>query len=82
MPSDSILGSCDAITFLVTTDYARARPFYRDVLGLRLLSEDRFALVFDANGIMLRISAVGEIPTARHTVLGWKVTDISQTLAA
>jgi catechol 2,3-dioxygenase-like lactoylglutathione lyase family enzyme len=70
------------MTFLVTTDYARARPFYSDVLGLRLVSEDQFALVFDANGVMLRISAIDEIPNARHTVLGWKVFDISATLGA
>jgi hypothetical protein len=41
------------------------------------VSEDRFALVFDANGTMLRVVPVGEIPPVRWTVLGWEVEDIA-----
>ena len=82
MPDGSVLGSQDVIAFLLTTSYERARPFYRDVLGLKLVSEDPFALVFDANGVMLRISPLPDMQAAKHTVLGWRVADIEQTLEA
>jgi catechol 2,3-dioxygenase-like lactoylglutathione lyase family enzyme len=45
-----VLRSAKIIAFAGTSDAARAKDFYRDVLGLRLVSEDGFALVFDAAG--------------------------------
>jgi len=65
------------IAFLAVRNADTARAFYRDKLGLRMLSEDRFALVFDVNGTMLRVVPVGEIPSVRWTVLGWEVPDIA-----
>lgn len=52
-----------------------ARAFYRDTLGLKLLYEDRFALAFDIQGIMLRATLVGDFQPQRFTVLGWQVDD-------
>jgi catechol 2,3-dioxygenase-like lactoylglutathione lyase family enzyme len=43
---------------------------------LRLVSEDDFALAFDAHGTMLRVTVVKEVVAAEYTVLGWQVTDI------
>ena len=71
-----MLGSCDVIAFAATTNPTRAREFYESVLGLRLVSDEPFALVFDAHGIMLRISKVQELNPAGHTILGWRVPDI------
>ncbi|HTP88254.1 MAG TPA: VOC family protein [Bryobacteraceae bacterium] len=65
------------VAFLAVRNADTARAFYRDKLGLRMLSEDRFALVFDVNGTMLRVVPVGEIPSVRWTVLGWEVPDIA-----
>jgi len=64
------------VAFLAVRNADNARAFYRDKLGLTLVSEDRFALVFDANGTMLRVTPVGEIPAVRWTVLGWEAPDI------
>ena len=72
----SILGSSKIVAFAGVKDAERARTFYRDTLGLRLVSEDGFALVFDANGTMLRVSLVREVVAAPYTVLGWEVDDI------
>lgn len=71
-----MLGSHKLVAFLVTADPARARKFYGETLGLRFVSEDGFAVVFDANGTMLRIGIVKELHPAQHTVLGWEVPDI------
>ncbi len=45
MPSDS-----NVMAFVATTDAERARKLYEGVLGLRVASDDDFALVVDANG--------------------------------
>jgi catechol 2,3-dioxygenase-like lactoylglutathione lyase family enzyme len=71
-----MLSSCDVIAFVSTRDPDKAKVFYRDLLGLRLIAADPFALVFDAHGTMLRISIVQELTPAPFTVLGWKLADI------
>jgi len=71
-----MLGSCKLVAFIATRDLGRAKAFYRDTLGLRLVNEDEFALVFDAAGTMLRIARVQEVAAAEYTVLGWQVPDI------
>ena len=76
-----MLGNCDVMAFAPTCDQARAVEFYRDKLGLRLVSEDGFAAVFDVNGIMLRVTNVpGSLAPQPFTILGWKVPDISASV--
>jgi catechol 2,3-dioxygenase-like lactoylglutathione lyase family enzyme len=54
----------------------RAKKFYRDKLGLKLVSEEPpYALVFDVNGTMLRLGIAKERPPMAGTVLGWQVPD-------
>jgi catechol 2,3-dioxygenase-like lactoylglutathione lyase family enzyme len=64
------------IGFVTTNDAAKARAFYGDVLGFRLMDEDDYALVFDANGTMLRVNKGRGFQPAQGTVLGWGVEDI------
>jgi catechol 2,3-dioxygenase-like lactoylglutathione lyase family enzyme len=71
-----MLQNADVMTFVGTRDAARAKGFYRDKLGLKLVEENSFALVFDSNGIMLRVTNVPEMNPAKYTVLGWQVPDI------
>jgi catechol 2,3-dioxygenase-like lactoylglutathione lyase family enzyme len=77
MPERFQLSEQPIIAFVATSDPARAKQFYRDTLGLPLVSQELpFALVFDAHGTMLRVTVVKEVAPAGYTVLGWKVTDI------
>lgn len=71
-----MLGSCDLVAFLPTTNPAAAKTFYEGTLGLRLISEDSFALMFDANGTPLRVTTIESAPQLPFTVLGWTVPDI------
>jgi catechol 2,3-dioxygenase-like lactoylglutathione lyase family enzyme len=71
-----MLGSSDLVAFAASADLSRARAFYEGVLGLPVLDQDDFACVFDANGTMLRVTAVREVSPAGYTVLGWRVADI------
>ena len=75
-----MLGTSDIIAFVGVSDAGAARKFYRDTLGLRLVSEDGFALAFDANGTILRVTLVPEVRPANYTVLGWQVSDIIATV--
>lgn len=63
------------MAFVPVSNADRARGFYRDTLGLRLISEDRFALAFDVEGVMLRATLVSEFTPQPFTVLGWQVPD-------
>jgi catechol 2,3-dioxygenase-like lactoylglutathione lyase family enzyme len=75
------LGSFNIIGFVSIVDVPRALAFYRDTLGLRLLSEEPpFALVFEANGTMLRLGMAKELPPAHGTVIGWQVPKITATV--
>lgn len=77
-----MLASNKLIAFVGTTDANRAKAFYRDTLGLRLVSEEGPALVFDAAGTMLRVASVAEVARAPYTVLGWEVANASETVLA
>ncbi|HXR37962.1 MAG TPA: VOC family protein [Terracidiphilus sp.] len=81
MAQESILGASKLVAFAATTDPARARAFYEGVLGLRLVVDEKpFALVFDANGTMLRVTTVHEQNPDPFTVLGWEVDSIESTV--
>lgn len=75
-----MLGSRNLVTFLYARDAERARKFYGDVLGLRFVKQDEYALVFDANGIVLRITILPEYVPTEHPALGWDVADIQETV--
>jgi catechol 2,3-dioxygenase-like lactoylglutathione lyase family enzyme len=70
------------VAFVMTTDAARARPFYEDILGLRFISEDDFALAMDAHGITIRITKMKTWVPMPHTVVGFEVPDVEADVRA
>lgn len=77
-----MLGSSPITAFVATADAASARAFYEDVLGLRFVADEPYALVFDAAGTPLRIAKVPELAPSQYTALGWRVDDIAATADA
>lgn len=77
-----MLTSHDLIAFVATVRPDDAKAFYGGVLGLRLVEDSPFALVFDAAGTMLRVQKVRELVPAPHTALGWRVADIRAKVEA
>ena len=71
-----MLESSDLVAFVASADLRRARAFYEQTLGLRVLEHNDFACVLDAHGTTLRVTAVPELARGGYTVLGWRVTDI------
>ena len=72
-----MLQTSEVIAFAASADLRKARAFYEQVLGLRLIEQNDFACVFDANGTMLRVTAVAKVAQPGYTVLGWRVSDIT-----
>ena len=77
MPSQSRL-----VCFIATADAARARDFYHGKLGLALVEDGGYALVFDANGTQLRVQRVQDVSPHAYTALGWEVDDVAVTVRA
>ena len=71
-----MLQTSEVIAFVGSADLRQARVFYEQTLGLRVVEHSDFACVFDANGTMLRVTAVAEAARIGYTVLGWRVSDI------
>ena len=70
----------DPVSFITTVNAEAARKFYESTLGLKFISDEQFALLFDLNGHWLRVAIADEFEPANHTVLGWNVIDIASTV--
>lgn len=70
------------VAFAATTRPDDARAFYAETLGLEMIEDSPFALVFNANGTTLRIQKVQELVPAGHTAVGWDVADMVATIRA
>jgi len=71
------------VAFVPSRDPKKAKSFFIDVLGLRIVSEDPFAVILDSNGVAVRlvdVSSVKDFVPAPFTILGWSVKDIKQTV--
>ena len=76
-----MLGSINIVAFVPTKDAEKARAFYESVLGLRFMKDDGFAVVLDANGIVVRVTKAPPFTPAPFTILGWQVTEIERVVA-
>lgn len=70
------------VAFLATAKADEARRFYTDVLGLTLIEDHPFLLVFEAHGVLLRIQKVKEVVVLPYTAFGFDVTDIEAAVDA
>jgi catechol 2,3-dioxygenase-like lactoylglutathione lyase family enzyme len=75
-----MLGSTNIVAFVPTRDAGKARSFYEGILGLRFVKDDGFAMVLDANGIMIRVARVKDFAPVQFTILGWQVSQIENVV--
>jgi catechol 2,3-dioxygenase-like lactoylglutathione lyase family enzyme len=68
-----MLAASTPVAFLATASPDRTRAFYAETLGLPLLVDDEFSLVFDLHGVSLRVQKVRELQPHPFTALGWQV---------
>ena len=81
-PLNPMLDSASVIGFIPTKDFRRAKDFYSEVMGLRFVSEDGFALVFESGGTIVRVVKVADFTPQGFTVLGWQVDDIRESVSS
>ncbi len=77
-----MLGDQPLIAMIATTQPERAKAFYSDVLGLKLVEDGWYALVYMAGGTRLHIQKVKAFSPLPATAIGWTVSDIAATVAA
>ncbi|MEO6600353.1 MAG: VOC family protein [Polyangiaceae bacterium] len=70
------------MAFVATKRPEEARAFYEGKLGLPVVSDDPYAIAFDANGTHLRIQKVADFEPLPFTALGWQVSDIMAAVEA
>ena len=77
-----MISEAEVMGFIPTTDAVRARAFYEGLLGLRVVSDDPFALVVESNGTIIRIVKLKDLAPVPFTILGWRVSDIEEEVKA
>jgi catechol 2,3-dioxygenase-like lactoylglutathione lyase family enzyme len=77
-----MLANSTLVAFVAAADGDRARRFYGEVLGLKIVSDDPYAIVCEVKGGTLRIQKVDALRPQGFTVLGWEVDDIEATVDA
>lgn len=68
------------VSFVATTKPEKAKVFYVETLGLKLVETSPHALVFADGENTLRVQIVDDLLPAAHTVHGWQVTDIMRDI--
>jgi len=71
------LNTATLVGFVATAEPLAAKRFYEGVLGLRLLEDGPFALVFAAGTTTVRVQRVESVKASAYTTLGWEVDDIA-----
>jgi catechol 2,3-dioxygenase-like lactoylglutathione lyase family enzyme len=69
-----------AVAFVATSRPLEAARFYRDTLGLTLVEDSPFALVFDAFGTPLRVQKAAVVTPVPYTCFGLEVPDIERAV--
>jgi len=75
-----MLSSSKMVGFVATAKPEEAKRFYENNLGLQLLEDSPFALVFASGDNTIRVQKVESLVTPPYTSLGWEVEDIAATL--
>lgn len=71
-----MLSNPTIMAILPTTKPKQSKAFYSETIGLKLVSEDDYALVFTGNGVTLRITTVHQFTPFPFTALGFQIEEI------
>jgi len=77
-----VLNQSRLVCFVATADAQRARTFYEDKLGLSLIEDNGYSLLFDAHGTPLRMQRVETVAPHPYTALGWEMDDLAAAVRA
>lgn len=75
-----MLGSATITALVGTMKPETSRAFYADVLGLKFINDDGYAMVFEGKNARVRVSKVPAIAPAQYAVLAFSVDDIEKAV--
>lgn len=64
------------IGFIPSANLDAAAVFYSQILGLKLVNSNEYALEYEVKQTKLRITKVSEVARASYTIFGWEVNNI------
>ncbi|HTX49579.1 MAG TPA: VOC family protein, partial [Caulobacteraceae bacterium] len=64
------------VAFLGTSDPARARSFYEGVLGLTLIVDHEYLMIFQSGAARVALQKLDHVTPPHGTALGWNVPDL------
>ena len=77
-----MLDNQNIMAFVATADVTKARPFYEDILGLKVRDADAYGINFGTNSNYLRMSVIPDFKAAPYAVLSWVTEDIYKMITA
>ena len=75
-----MLGTATVTALVGTMKPEISKAFYGDTLGLKFISDDGFALVFEGKNARVRVSRVPGVTPAAYAVLAFQVDDIEKAV--
>jgi catechol 2,3-dioxygenase-like lactoylglutathione lyase family enzyme len=76
----AMLGSATITALVGTMKPEASKTFYSDVLGLKFINDDGYAMVFQGKNTNVRVSKVPAIAPAQYAVLAFAVDDIEKAV--
>lgn len=73
-----MLGSAPITSLVGTMKPEAAKAFYADTLGLKFMTDDTYAMVFEGKNARVRVSRVPAVMPAQYAVLAFTVDDIEK----
>lgn len=76
-----MLSNSKIVAFIATSRPVESKKFYEESLGLALVSDDDYAMVFNVSDVALRVQKVTVHTPQPYTVLGWNVANIQSSVS-
>ncbi len=67
--------------FVATSNAEQSRHFYGETLGLNLIEETPYAMVFKFSNTVIRVQKVQQVCAPPYTTLGWEVNNIAVSVS-
>ena len=75
-----MLGNATITVLVGTAKPDAAKTFYGETLGLKFLSEDQFAAIFEGKNLKIRVSKTPAVVPAPYAILAFDVTDMEKAV--
>lgn len=75
-----MLASATITALVGTMKPEAAKAFYADMLGLKFVADDGYAMIFEGKNARVRVSRVPAVMPAQYAVLAFTVDDIEKAV--